>query len=399
MNLNRRYLLLQALYWGAAVVNYAYMTQILESKGFTEVEIGVLNGIKLLAGVVFQLWIGALADRTRYRFPLKYYIAILTVATAVLTVGLLVIGHSFVLMLFIAVGFGVTFTTLQPLIDSLAMLYCNHNVYINYARGRAGGSASWAIFCVLAGIYCDRFGLRTFPVCGLVFLILLAALVCAMPWEHIRAENALHREEDAEERPHSVGYILRHYPMFVMFLIGSCVMFMGYNYGTTFLIDVFTGLGGGNTEYGIAEFVMAIAEVPSALLIVMCRRRIPLKYVMVCCAVFMTLKNLIPTYTSSIAVVIAAQACEMLGLGLYYSGSIYFVEETLPRADIVKGAALVSVATIGLGEGVASLLCGVIRRYCGLYGLMQVGTVTNAAAILIYIVMCCANNRKIEQKA
>lgn len=395
INVNRRYLLLQVLYWGAAVVNYAYMTQILEFKGYTQVEIGVLNGVKLLAGVVAQLWIGSVADRTRYQFPLKYYIAILTAAAGILTAGLMMVGHTFSVMLLIAIGFGVTFTTLQPLIDSLAMLYNNHQVAVDYARGRAGGSASWAVLCILAGLYCDRFGLGRFPAWGLILLALLAALAASMPWSQIRRKNTTVREDAAAEaRPHSVGYLLRRYPVFAVFLIGSGVMFMGYDYGSTFLIDIYTGLGGGNTEYGIGEFVMAIAEVPAAFLIIRLRRRIPIRYMMVCCAVFMTLKNLIPTYTDSVAIVIAAQACEMLGLGLYYAGSIYFVEETLPQVDIVKGAALVSIATIGLGEGVASLLCGVIRSHIGLYGLMKVGTLTNAAAIGIYILMCRMHDRR-----
>ena len=43
-HLNFMYFMLQVLFWGAAVINYAYMTQILETKGFTEVEIGILNG-------------------------------------------------------------------------------------------------------------------------------------------------------------------------------------------------------------------------------------------------------------------------------------------------------------------------------------------------------------------
>ena len=136
--LNIRYFWLQVLFWGAAVVHYAYMTQILQSKGFTEVEIGVLNSVKLLVGVVFQVWIGAFADRTRYTIPLKYLIAVLSVGAGILTVALYMAGHNFILMLVLSMGFGITFTTLQPLIDSLSMLYCNHGVDVNYAKGRAG---------------------------------------------------------------------------------------------------------------------------------------------------------------------------------------------------------------------------------------------------------------------
>lgn len=392
--LNIAYFALQVLFWGAAVVNYAYMTQILQSKGFSGVEIGILNGAKLLVGVVFQIWIGAFADRRRYSIPLKYDIALLAAVSALLTVALRFAGHSFVLMLCIAVGFGIAFTSLQPLIDSLAMLYCSHGIAVNYAKGRAGGSVSWAILCVLAGVYCDVLGLASFPLCGVGLLIALAAAAFRLPWQSIRPENAVPESDAVLEKPHSVSFLLHEYPAFTVFLIGSIVMFMGYNLGSTFLIDVFTGLGGGNTEYGIAEFVMAIAEVPSAFIILRCKKRLPMELVMVCCSIFMTLKNLIPTCTDSIAVVIAAQTCEMLGLGLYYSGSIYFIEENLPKADIVKGAALISVATIGLGEGIASLLCGVIREQAGLYGLMKTATLTNAVSVLVFIAVLVLKKRE-----
>ena len=250
--LNIRYFLLQVLFWGAAVVNYAYMTQILQSKGFTSVEIGVLNSAKLLVGVVFQIWLGAFADRTRYTIPLKYLIAVLSAGTGILTVVLYMAGHHFILMLIVSMGFGITFTTLQPLIDSLSMLYCSHGVYINYAKGRMGGSIAWALLCVLAGLYCDWFGLKTFPLCGLFLVLLLASMACFMPWESIRKQNLVSEKRkkaqiDQTITPHTVSYLLMHYPAFTAFLIGSTVMFMGYNFGTTFLIDIFTSLGGSNT--------------------------------------------------------------------------------------------------------------------------------------------------------
>lgn len=408
--LNIRYFLLQVLFWGAAVVNYAYMTQILQSKGFLASQIGILNGVKLLVGVVFQIWIGAFADRTRYTIPLKYLIALLAAGAGILTLALWMTGHNFWIMLFISMGFGITFTTLQPLIDSLPMLYTSHGADVNYAKGRMGGSISWAFLCIVAGMYCDRFGLSSFPICGVVLVLLLAFASAVMPWTWIRRENmtkgqdmsGMIDESDREcmaegvqiEQPNHVGKLLWSYPVFTVFLIGSVVMFMGYNFGCTFLIDIYKGLGGGNTEYGIGEFVMAISEVPSAFIILKLRNRIPVKWMMVCCGFFMMLKNLIPAYADSIPVVIGAQACEMLGLGLYYAGSMYFIEEQLPEADIVKGASLVSVATVGIGEGIAACLCGVIRSGFGLYGLMKIGTFTNGLSIIIFLWMCTLKKKE-----
>lgn len=392
-NININYFFLQVLFWGAAVVNYAYMTQILQNKGFSSEQIGILNGVKLLVGVIFQIWIGAFADRTRYTVPLKYLIALLSLGAGALTVLLYFVNNNFILMLFISIGFGITFTTLQPLIDSLPMLYTSHGLAVNYAKGRMGGSISWAILCVVAGMYCDDMGLSKFPIWGIVIMVILSAASACMPWSCIRIKN-LTENIDKNEETSTVFELLRKYTVFSVFLIGSIVMFMGYNFGCTFLIDIYRNLGGGNTEYGIGEFVMAISEVPAAFIILKLRNKIPLRHMMVCCAFFMMLKNLIPTYAVHVPVVICSQACEMLGLGLYYAGSMYFIEENLPQADIVKGASLVSVATIGIGEGIAACLCGIIRNRFGLYGLMKIGTLMNLLSIIIFLGMCTLYNKK-----
>lgn len=385
--LNIRYFFLQVLFWGAAVVNYAYMTQMLQYKGFTDVEIGILAGVKLLVSVVFQVWIGVYSDRNVYRVPLKYLIGMLSGASVVLTLWFYIMGHNFWVMLFISAAFGVCFTSISPLIDSLSMLYVNHGVDVNFAKGRAGGSFSWAVLCVLAGLYGDNIGVKTLPLFGAALIVILALLAFVMPWEPIKRDNFI-IGKGTVEKPHTVRYLLKNYPVYTVFLVASALMFMGYNFGSVFLIDIFRGLGGNNIHYGMAEFVLAIAEVPSAFLVLKYRKKIPLKWMMLCCAVFMTLKNLIPTVSDSITVIILAQTCEMLGFGLFYAGGLYFITEFLPEKDLVKATTLISVATVGVGEGIASLVCGVIRSYVGLYGLMGVATLSNAAAVVVMLVMC-----------
>lgn len=391
-SLNKKYFLLQMLFWGGAVIIYAYKTQILTSKGYNEVEIGILNSAELFVGAFFQIWIGSFADRNAARIPLKYLIAILAGGTIVLSVAFYLVEKSFPAMFLISVGFGMTFTTISPLLDSLSVLYVNHGYPVNYAKGRSGGSVAWAVFCVLAGIYCDKIGVKTFPLLEVVFALFLLVLVLAMPWKRIQTSR-ISEQPKQREQVHTVSYILKHECKYVMFLIASVFMFMGYNMGTTFLIDVITGLGGNNTHYGISQFVMAISEVPAAFILLRSRRKVPVDKMMLCCSVFMTLKAALPAYCHSLPVVILAQACEMLGFGLFYSGSVYLIAELLPIQDIVKGTTLCSVATVGIGEGIGSFLCGIVRKHFGLYGLLRGSVHVSAVAVVLMFVMCCVKER------
>lgn len=345
--LNIKYAILQMMFWTCAASAYAYLTQMLQYKGFTDGQIGVINAVKLFSTVVFQIIIGVFSDRHAERIQLKYIISVLTAVALLLTSVFYEYKLSFVQTVMLFIGFGATFTCISPLIDSMSIKYMNGGRNINYPICRALGAR-----------------------------------------ERIAAANIT---ETRKTEVHTAGYLLTTYPKYRWFLIGSAVMFMGYNVGTTFLINVFERLGGNNFHYGLAEFVMAVSEVPSAFLLIKFRKRISLDKIMLCCAVFMTFKNMFAAFSDNVWVVVISQGCEMLGFGLFYSGSVYFIEEMLSPADVVKGMSLINAFTVGAGEGIGALLCGWINSRYGLTVLMDSSVVISAVSIVCIVIMCRAS--------
>lgn len=384
---NIKYALLQMTFWTAAAPCYAFMTQILEAKGFVSSQIGMLNAVKLLATVVFQMIIGSFADKYAKKVPLKMIIALLSGAAAAFTAVFYLGTLSFPGTLLLFIGFGATFTCISPLVDSLSVLYNDRGVKINYALGRAAGSAAYAVASVGFGVFCDVFGVSNLLLLQLSFTLMIMVTALFMGGMPEAAEKSISKKVSAEQKVHSAWYLLWNYPKFTCFLLGSAIMFMGYNMGTTFLIHIIEELGGTNTHYGTAEFVLAISEVPAAFLILRCRGKIPMEKVMIGCAFFMTLKNVFATYSGSVEVIILSQSCEMLGFGMFYSGSVYLVDEMLPKTDVVKGMSFVNAATIGLGEGVGSFFCGFLRESFGLHGLMEISVLTGVVSIICMIFM------------
>lgn len=83
--LNIKYAILQMMFWTCAASAYAYLTQMLQYKGFTDGQIGVINAVKLFSTVVFQIIIGVFSDRHAERIQLKYIISVLTAVALLLT--------------------------------------------------------------------------------------------------------------------------------------------------------------------------------------------------------------------------------------------------------------------------------------------------------------------------
>ena len=398
-------------FWTAAASGYGFMTQILQNMGFGNDQIGILNAVKLLATVVFQMLIGSFSDRYAKKIPLKVIIAVLAAAAAALA-GVFYLGpFSFWGTLLLFIGFGGTFTCISPLIDSLAVIYNDQGEKINYAWGRAAGSAAYAVACIGFGVFCDTFGVSKLLLLQMVFTF--AILVTALWMEQSKsrekgdtsgskAEQLVGTqlagvqliEQEEKSRVHSLWYLLREYPKFTCFLLGAAIMFMAYNLGTTFLINVIEELGGGNTHYGMAEFVLAVSEIPSAFIMTKYRKKIPMDKLMVGCAFFMMLKNVFAAFSGSITVIILSQSFEMLGFGLFYSGSVYLVDEMLPVQDTIKGMSFVNAATVGLGEGAGSFVCGFFRNHFGLHGLMVISVVVGFISVGCMAVMCLLPEQK-----
>ena len=80
--MNRRitvkYCFLQGGYWTLAAVAMAFTTPLLEAKGFSGTEIGILSAVKYLAVLIFQMVLGSFADKHAEKVPLQRMLILMT---------------------------------------------------------------------------------------------------------------------------------------------------------------------------------------------------------------------------------------------------------------------------------------------------------------------------------
>lgn len=405
-----KYAVLQGMYWMLAAVAMAYVTPLLEAKGFDSMEIGMLNAVKYTSVVVFQVLIASFSDKYAERVPLKYIIALLTVVSVGTAWVFWAVDMGFAGAVVIFILLGATINCISPLIDSLSIQYMNHGRKLNYTVSRACGSFTWAIFCVVVGVFADTFGVTHILLLqiGIAVLLLISNLVmdkvdftwgksASLLQERCTIQEIEAVPEKREFQVHTAGYLLRYFPKYVLFLVACMFTFMGYNLNATFMIDVVQNLGGSHTDYGVAQFVLAMAEIPTALVFMKMKKYISIDKLMVCCSLFCTLRAAATTFAPSVLVLVLSQSLELLGLGIFYAGSVFFVMENLPEGDVVKGVSLINVATVGIGEAIASLLCGSIKAAFGLQALMVTSIFVSLIGVFVMLVMLRAK-RSVEKQ-
>lgn len=404
-----KYCALQGTYWMLAAVGLAFVTPLLEAKGFNSMEIGWLNAVKYISVIFFQVWIAAFSDRHAKTFPMKWIMQIMGVTGIISAVAFWFLDNNFAEAVIIFILYGAVVNCLSPIVDSLSVQYMNHGQDLHYTLSRACGSGTWAVACVVIGSFSDCFGINNILILQIVSTIaFLAVTVIMEPVDFSKDEKVekattqdtnVKRIESQEETPqeirsevekaevHSSWYLIRNYPKYTLFLAGCMIIFMGYNLNATFMIDVVEGLGGSHTDFGLAEFVLAAAEMPVAIFFSRMRKKFSIDQMMVICAIFCTLRAAATTFAPTVLLVILSQGFEILGLGIFYAGSVYFVMENLPETDVVKGVSFINVASVGVGQAIASVCCGMIKSAVGLHNLLIISSLVSFLAVLVMLLM------------
>ena len=400
--MNRRitvkYCFLQGGYWTLAAVAMAFTTPLLEAKGFSGTEIGILSAVKYLAVLIFQMVLGSFADKHAEKVPLQRMLILMTFVNIIFSFLFYLTGHTMWMAMLTLIIFGMTIHCASPLVDSLSIQYMNHGVKMNYAISRACGSLCWAVFCVVVGLIADAFGANRILIFQIIVSFLFAFFAFNMDavdfskerkkkekTEDLASENSDTECETGEV--HSCFYLLKHFPKYSLFLLGLVFVFAAYNMNSTFLIDWIEGMGGNHADYGMAQFVLAMAEIPVALVFYRIRGRVSIDKLMVVCAFFCFLRATATTFSGSVTLVILSQALELLGLSIYYVGTVYVVMDYLPQADAVKGASLINLAGMGLGEMAGSISCGLIKDALGLRNLMLLSSGVGLVGVVVMVWM------------
>ena len=344
--LDNHYIIMQIGYWAMFAAFCGYQTALLLSRGFSNSQAGMIIAVRCLAGIICQPILGGFADR-HPRIPLRRIVT-LSLALSLVANGLFAavpMGLAGTIAVFIVLG-GFELSA-YPLMDAMAVQFINVGVPIRYSLGRGIGSMSYAVVCVLMGLQVSRFGVETMLITHGVFILLEIFLVGTYPV--YRGGVELKQRED--QRPHSVPQLLRLNPAFALMLAGVLPL-------SNFLVNVVEAKGGSAAQLGIALFLMGASELPTAFFFDRLRRRLGSGRTLMLSFAGMGLKVIGCLLAPSLIWVFGAQLFQVIGYGLFTPTSVYYVNESVPAADRVRGQTLMMVASNGMGGMLGSLLGG-----------------------------------------
>ena len=352
--LDWHYIAMQMGFWAMFAAIVAYQTAMLLERGFTNGEAGLMTSVRCLAGIVFQPLLGGFADR-HPGVPLKGIVGVslaLSLAAGVWYWAEPAMGLAQTALVWVVIG-GLGVSS-YPLMDAMAVQFINDGVPIRYSLGRGLGSLAYAVVCVLLGLQVGQWGVETTLVTFLLLTAAEIALVFTYPTWHPHAPAA----QAEQARPQSALSLLRSSPRFTLMLVGVLFGLTAVLPLSNFLVNVILSRGGTAADLGLAMFLMGGFELPAAFLFPKLLRRLGSGRILVLSMAFCTLKGVALLLTWNLAGVLLCQPLQMLGYGLFTPASVYFVNESVPPADRVRGQTIMMVASNGLGGMLGGMLAG-----------------------------------------
>lgn len=334
--------------------------------------------VRCLAGIVCQPLLGGLADR-RPDIPLRRIVG-LSLAVS--------LGAGICLLLFPEMGLRGTLAVFAvlgaleissyPLMDAMAIQFINAGMPIRYSLGRGLGSLAYAVVCVFLGLQVRHLGVETTLVTHAGLMALEIILVVTYPLFPADAGTAL-----KAEKPRSIPALLKYSPRFTLTLAGVLCGLTAVMPLSNFLVNIVESRGGESADLGVALFLMAGFELPAAVLFPKLMRRLGSRRILLLSMVFMLGKGAALLAARNLAGVLLAQPLQMLGYGLFTPASVYFVNESVPPADRVRGQTVMMVASNGLGGMLGSLLAGRLLDLGGVTMMLCFCMASGAAAVVL----------------
>ena len=338
--------LLQGFYWFGACLVYSYAERMLLSCGLQTGTIGLILAISYLSAIFLQPALAAAADRERC-VTLRRGITICAALSAVFAVAALFGTRALAVFAVLLGALSSVTLAVQPLVNAAGFHYINRGLDLDYSFARGTGSVAYALASLLFGA--------------------LAARIEAMLWVYAAVQAGLfvvaltfapHKSGAAvQETPGSSFGVLRRYPAFVLFCVGTLVLTVPHMVLNSYLASI-TKVTSGNMSVMIA--IAALVEFPAMTAYSQIRKRVPDRTLLVASASVYLLKTGLMLLAAYLPVgswaVYVSSALQMLCYAIFAPASMYYANESVQETDRVKGQMLLTEA--GLFAGVLSMLFG-----------------------------------------
>ena len=384
---NFQYTAVQSAYWMSFLPIGSFAVVLLQSKNFTDSEIGILLAIQSFASIVAQPSIAAFAGK-HVRIPLKKIVAALLVISAVIFSFMYFLPHLFVPALLIFTVMGATTSSVPAFVNAIAMQLTNAGIPVNYGIARGMGSMSFAVAGIVLGKMIDISGVDILIPFYAAACFVTVALLLTM---HTPPVPEPSRDSDSTAPKTGLVKFLMENKAYAGFCIASGLLFSSHAFINTFLPNITQNLGGSVTDMGITRSIAAACELPVMFIYSFLTQKFGSRRLLVVSGFSFFAKTLLTLLAPGIGFLFLLQVLQMPAFGLYTPAAVQFSDQSVSDEYRVRAQAISAVSGFGIGNVIGNLCGGFLLD---LFGLVPMLICASAIAFVGFAVMLVSLRRK-----
>ena len=354
-SLNLKYAGSQIFYFAAFASMMGYASVFLLDKGCTNSQIGIALALSSIIAVLLQPMLASFADNHKN----------IEMRNIITPIVLLV----------------------MPLMNSLAFVFEQHGIEINYGLARGLGSVAYAIASLVLGHVVESFSPGILPLFYIIFTALLFVVVkmFVLPKGY---EKEITKEDTKQEETEqlSFGKFCMKYKKFILFLVGFVLVYFAHTIINNFFIQIITNIGGTSADMGNAVFVAAMLELPTMAFFTKMSEKINCGTLIKFSILMFVVKHALTYFATNMIMIYLAQVCQMFAYALFVPASVYYVNKKIAVADRVKGQSLVTTS-MTLSGVFANFAGGIMLDALGVGHVLLAGVVLSIVGAVIVILM------------
>lgn len=396
---NIKYGLLYAVNSGLTASMLAFATIFLIDKGFANSNIGLILALCSISSILIQTFF---ANFT-VKFPNLRLQDILTGNLSFVILGallLLFVSSPFLFMLTIILTYSAAMSA-TPFLNSLAFIYEDQGIQINYGFGRSFGSFSYAVVTLFLGYIIEVTNSNILPFVYMSFALLFIFMVRSYrlsdkphdemmqraevgesEQEQLNKDVRRHKVESIPVEQQSLKDFLIKYRYLCLVIAGLAATLFGQNIVNTFMIHVVTPLGGDSSTVGTAIFLAAIVEVPIMMNFDKLLKKRSAGFWLKVSMVFYIAKITLLYFASSLWMVYLSQILQFGSYAVAYPAAVQYVKGSVSKIDLFKGQTLFTISTT-LSSVFASFFGGIFFDTLGTQKTIFVGVLAAFIGTLI----------------
>lgn len=356
-NYSLAYFAVQGGYWMSICVANSYAAVFLQSRGYSNSELGLILAIGNIAGFLLAPNLAALIDRSKRATVYHCLWALLGVQAIILACFPFIPGKSWLLSLLYCIYMAAV-VAVNPLNTELCFELARWSNPVSYSPARGIGSLCYALMALALGRLTLRLGAGILPYAGLFCLgwQVLATGVISRARSQAAVDNAVGAGEKREPGLSLTAFI-RANPRFCVLMLGLSLLFFSYNMADFFLINIVRSVGGDTGDLGSISAFKAMLEIPVMILYTRLTDRFRCSAIIRVSSLAFIGKAVLVTLAGNVGMIYLANTLQTLSFALMIPAMVQYVNLVIDHKDSAKGQAI-SGGMMTLGSIFASLIGG-----------------------------------------